>query len=146
HADHLLVDRRGGHLAGELTRGGAAHPVGDDEQRPALSHVVLAYGGQQGRFAVRQIRHQEVVLVVVPHLAEIGLGEDLDADGLGGASEHGQPWHPVTKTSRYLRTVGARFTAVLTQRHPSNNSFLCKNVLPMTNAAYALSSMLTSAL
>src|SRR5207249_11688455 len=61
--------------------------------------------------SAREIRDEEPVLVVVARLPQVGLGEDLDLDGLGGASEHGQPWH-WARTSRYDRVAGSSSAAV----------------------------------
>ena len=72
----MTIDQVGGHLAGELAGGGAAHPVGDHEQRPARADLVFAHLGQQARVPTAQVGDQEGVFVVVAGAAQIGLAED----------------------------------------------------------------------
>ena len=103
--DHLVIDGVRGHLAGELARGGAAHAVGDDQQRPPLTHVVRAHRRLQRRLAAGEIGHEETVLVVVARLAEVGLGEDLDLDGLGGAPEHQGDKSPFSSLTSFWYVV-----------------------------------------
>ena len=76
------VDRVRRHLAGELTRRGAAHPVRDDEQRAARSDIMPPYFGEQRRRLLGQIGDEKLVLVVIARAAEVGLGEHFDADRL----------------------------------------------------------------
>src|SRR5207245_43527 len=94
-------------------RGGAGHAVGDDQQRPPLTHVVRAHRRLQRRLAAGEIGHEETVLVVVARLAEVGLGEDLDLDGLGGAPEHQGDKSPFSSLTSFWYVVlsGARTKA-----------------------------------
>jgi len=63
----------------------AAHAVGDDEQRAALTQIVLAHLRLKRRILARKIRDEEAVLVVLAGPADVGLAEHLHANGLGGA-------------------------------------------------------------
>ena len=92
HLAHLVEDRVRRHHAGDLSRGRAAHAVRHDEQRAALAQLVLARDPVGGALPARQVRDEEAILVVLAGLAEVGPGEDLDANGLRGASEHAY-WH-----------------------------------------------------
>jgi hypothetical protein len=65
-----LPDGLGGHLGGDLARGVAPHPVGDDEQLFVLDQ-------------------REVILVVGPFHPHVGLGGVAD---LHGADQAGRSW------------------------------------------------------
>ena len=86
--DHLVVDGLDGHLARELARRGAAHPVRHDEQGAAAAHFVVPHVWEQRSLPAREIRNEEAILVVVARLAQIGLGPDLDSNRLRRATEH----------------------------------------------------------
>ena len=77
-----LVDRIDRHLRRHLARGRAAHAVAHEQEgalvaeldRERLLAVVRAH-------ARRDVRHEEVVLVVLADQTDVGLSEDLDVDG-----------------------------------------------------------------
>ena len=107
----MRVDRVGGHLARHFTRSRTAHPIGDDEQRAARPDVVPPYVRLQRGGLARQIGDEEAVLVVVARTPEIGLSEDLDADGFIGASEHDQGRAKSCASCWYARLVGCSLDA-----------------------------------
>ncbi len=84
--DHVGVDRVGRLFAGDLTRGGATHAIGDDEQGAARADVVLADLGLERGDAPREIRDEEAVLVVIARLADVGAPEDLDLERRHGVA------------------------------------------------------------
>lgn len=80
-----VVRRRGGkllrelvddELACDLSRLGAAHSVGDDQQGAPLAYLVCEQLGKQPFLAGRQLGNQQIVLVVRPYDADVSQTED----------------------------------------------------------------------
>ncbi len=82
--DHVLVDLRGRHLAGNLSGSRAPHAIGDQIEQPAFTDlVILAARGAQ-RDPAREIRDEKGVLVVLARPAAIGDGVYGNADSSRG--------------------------------------------------------------
>ena len=82
-SEHLAEHRLDRHRAGDLARRGAAHPVGDHEQRAAIADDVRAHLGLERRVAARQVGDDERVLVVLAHPADVGAAEHVHHDLVG---------------------------------------------------------------
>ena len=78
--DHLLVDDVDRELARDLAGGGAAHAVADGEDGAAFADDLVAVGLHQPRLALREVGDEEVVLVVLAHLADVGAAEEAQLD------------------------------------------------------------------
>jgi hypothetical protein len=91
---HLVVDDLRGHGAGQLSGGGASHSVGNHQERALVTHQVLPDLRCEDGAACGEVRHHEVVLVVVPGPAHVGPGIEGEAD------------HPVPKSEE---THGCQF-------------------------------------
>ena len=75
---HRVEDGIDGHLGGHLARGGAAHPVADQQRAPlspSLNLKGLAWLSRTD--PARDVGDQEVVLVVLADKPDVGLAEDL---------------------------------------------------------------------
>ncbi len=83
---HALVDDVDRELARDLAGGGAAHAVADAEQGPARADDLRAVRLHQAAALLREVRDDEVVLVVLAHLADVGPPEEahLHLDRLPG--------------------------------------------------------------
>src|SRR5207249_10250630 len=95
-------------------RRGAAHPIGHDQQRAALPHLLLAWGAVAGALPAGQIRDEVTILVVLARLAEVGAAQDLDSNGFGGASEH------VSVAALGLMQRGVRLRVGIQRHRPSD--------------------------
>ncbi|MES2125339.1 MAG: hypothetical protein V4503_11700 [Gemmatimonadota bacterium] len=60
------------HLAGELSRRRASHPVGHEVEHPAFADLVFFEARVAARFRGGKIGNEEGVLVVIPGLAAVG--------------------------------------------------------------------------
>ena len=79
------------HLAGDLAGRGAAHSVGDHEQRALGASDVRAHIGPEGRVPGGEIGDNEGVFVVLARPPDVGFAEDVDDDlavAAGGMSVH----------------------------------------------------------
>ena len=72
----MAVDQVGGHGAGQLARGRAAHAVGHHEERAARPDLVTAHLRMEAGVAGAEVGDEEGVLVVLAGAAQIGLAED----------------------------------------------------------------------
>jgi hypothetical protein len=82
--EHPLVDDIDGQLARDFARGGASHPVANPEDRTPGPDLLPAITFHQSAATLGEVRHQEVVLVVLSDLAHVGASEDADLDGFPG--------------------------------------------------------------
>ena len=92
-----LVDDVDGELARDLAGGGAAHAVAHAEQGAALADLLLAVGLDQAATLSGQVGDEEVVLVVLADLADVGATEDAHADLTSGLRRHDRA--PLVSTS-----------------------------------------------
>ena len=84
----MTIDEIRGHLAGELARHRAAHPIRHHEQRSTRPDLVFPDFGHQARVAGAQIGDEEGVFIMVPGAPTIGLSEDGGENG----SHSGDPF------------------------------------------------------
>src|SRR5207253_6761180 len=94
-----------GHLAGGLSFFGSTSAHTGWPRDWSLALCAPALRPLQRRLAAGEIGHEETVLVVVARLAEVGLGEDLDLDGLGGAPEHQGDKSPFSSLTSFWYVV-----------------------------------------
>ena len=77
---HLAQHDLDGHRARNLACGGAAHAVGDHEQRAFRAERVAAHFRLERRIVGREIDDDECVLVMLARPADIRAAEDVDDD------------------------------------------------------------------
>src|SRR5690606_23657698 len=112
-----LVDDVDGELARHLTRGGPAHAIADAEHRPAFPHDLLAVALHQAPAAPGQVRDQEVVLVVLAYLSDVGPSKDAEANFTRRRHRHDRG-PPVSKSSRNRCCPTRRWSPWKSSRSP----------------------------